>query len=90
MTQTLAGKAHYAADPEDRCRAAGLTETEGAVLALIAQGWTDPEIAASRDVTTRTIQGCVSRIYLKTGVGGGCARVKAALWFYDLLDEEEA
>jgi DNA-binding NarL/FixJ family response regulator len=57
-------------DPREDHRVAapdGLTEREIEILRLIAQGLTNPEIAARLFLSTHTIKTHVNRIFAKTG-----------------------
>lgn len=55
-----------------------LTERETEVLAAMARGRANPEIAAELVLSERTVRNHVSRIYTKLGVGN---RVEAVLWW---------
>jgi DNA-binding NarL/FixJ family response regulator len=57
-----AGPASPAAPPPD-----GLTQREAEILALIARGFTNPEIAAQLFLSNHTIKTHISRIFAKTG-----------------------
>jgi DNA-binding NarL/FixJ family response regulator len=56
------GRPGLAAAPPD-----GLTQREAEILALIAQGLTNPEIAARLFLSSHTIKTHISRIFAKTG-----------------------
>jgi DNA-binding NarL/FixJ family response regulator len=45
----------------------GLTQREAEILALIAQGLTNPEIAARLFLSNHTVKTHISRIFAKTG-----------------------
>jgi len=45
-----------------------LTASETRVAELVAQGWTNKQVAASLHLTERTVEGTLSRVYAKLGV----------------------
>jgi DNA-binding CsgD family transcriptional regulator len=45
-----------------------LTASERRVAGLVAEGWTNREVAAALHVTPRTVEGTLSRVYTKLGV----------------------
>lgn len=55
----------------------GLTEREWAVVKLMAQGMTNPQIAAALDLTKQTVRNKVTKIYTKVGVA---SRPAFLLW----------
>ena len=60
---------------------AGLTRRQLEVLALMARGWSNAQIAASRGTTTRAVERAVSRIFERLGLGADPrtnARVRAS------------
>lgn len=66
---------------------------ESEVLALLAQGYSDQEIADRLTVTIQTIKGHTTRIYGKIGVSEaprGARRVRAALWWWRGVGIERA
>jgi DNA-binding NarL/FixJ family response regulator len=67
----LAGRGHGPGAP-----AAGLTEREAEVLALVADGRSNPEIARELEVSLKTVQNHVSRVLAKMQVRD---RTQAAL-----------
>jgi DNA-binding NarL/FixJ family response regulator len=61
---------HRGGEPERAPTAAppdGLTEREAEILSLIAQGLTNPEIAARLFLSNHTVKTHISRIFAKTG-----------------------
>jgi len=65
-----------AADPR-RASFPGLTARESEILALIAQGLDNHDIAARLVLSVRTVERHVSNIYLKLGLEGSAARSSA-------------
>lgn len=60
---------------------AGLTRRQIDVLALVARGWSNEQIAAERGVGTRAVERAISRIFDRlglTGSRGTNARVRAS------------
>ena len=55
----------------------GLSQREGEVLSWLQQGITDKEIALALDVSPRTVQKHLQRIYLHLGVH---TRAEALMW----------
>jgi DNA-binding CsgD family transcriptional regulator len=51
-----------------RARAGGLTETERRVAELVSEGLSTREVAAKLAVSPKTVEGYLSRIYMKLGV----------------------
>ncbi len=84
VTATLAG--YLAKRPEPAaCHAGGLprlTGREREVADLIAQGFTNRQIASALYLTDGTVRNTVSAIYAKIGIGD---RVQAALYLKDRL-----
>jgi DNA-binding NarL/FixJ family response regulator len=67
---TSPARAAPASNPESVSRAAppdGLTQREAEILALIAQGLTNLEIASSLSLSNHTVKTHISRIFAKTG-----------------------
>jgi DNA-binding NarL/FixJ family response regulator len=67
---TLLAAATHAARPEPATATPppdGLTQREAEILALIARGMTNPEIAAALFLSNHTIKTHISRIFAKTG-----------------------
>ncbi len=58
-----------------------LTEREAEVLALMAQGANDQEVASALFIATSTLKHHVVRLFKKIGVR---SRTQAALWYHDL------
>ena len=54
--------------PRDRSDARGLTKAEAAVAALVAEGRTNREVAASLVVSVKTVESHLARIFDKMGV----------------------
>lgn len=59
---------------------AGLTRREAEVLALIAQGKSNEEIAGQLFLSVRTVERHISTIYQKIGASGTAARAAAVAW----------
>jgi DNA-binding NarL/FixJ family response regulator len=60
---------------------AALTRRQIEVLALVARGWSNAEIARERGTTTRAVERSVSRIFQRLGLGADAAtnpRVRAS------------
>ncbi len=57
---------------------ADLSARELDVLRLVAEGWSNAEIAAELALSVRTIERHLSNIYVKFGLGGKAARAAAA------------
>ena len=55
-------------DARDRSDARGLTKAEAAVAALVAEGRTNREVAASLVVSVKTVESHLARIFDKMGV----------------------
>jgi DNA-binding NarL/FixJ family response regulator len=64
LAQSVVGVSRRAASP-----AAALSEREGAVLRLIAQGYSNKEIAGQLDVSVKTIETYKARAMEKLGLG---------------------
>ncbi len=62
---------------ESRRPGLGLTRRESEVLALLAQGWPNKRIAAELGLGVRTVEGHISSLLAKLGVG---SRTEAALY----------
>ncbi|GAB4337980.1 MAG: hypothetical protein Kow0010_26240 [Dehalococcoidia bacterium] len=71
------GQDASARDPGPRY-ALGLTPREEDVLALIAEGMSNAEIAAALVLSVRTVERHISNIYTKLGLDGPSARARAA------------
>ena len=56
----------------------GLTQREGEILAMIARGMTNPEIAAELTLSSHTIKSHISRIFAKTGSADRAAAMRYA------------
>jgi DNA-binding NarL/FixJ family response regulator len=56
----------------------GLTQREAEILAMIAQGMTNPEIAAELFISAHTIKSHVNRIFAKTGSADRAAAIRYA------------
>ncbi|MGW6139801.1 response regulator [Streptomyces sp. NPDC055144] len=69
---------HALQDPDPRI--AALTDREREILTVIAQGWTNSEIAARLHLAESTVKTHVSRILAKTGARD---RVQAVIVAYD-------
>ena len=59
---------------------AGLTRRQIEVLALVARGWSNEQIARERGTTTRAVERAVSRIFARLDLGavGTNPRVRAS------------
>jgi DNA-binding NarL/FixJ family response regulator len=57
----------------------GLTRREAEILAMMARGMTNPDIAAELYVSTHTIKSHINRIFAKTGSADRAAAVRYAL-----------
>jgi DNA-binding NarL/FixJ family response regulator len=60
---------------------AALSNREREVLALVATGLANDEIAARLYLSTRTVERHMSNIYVKLGVSGRAGRAAAAVHF---------
>lgn len=58
---------------------AALSERERDVLRLVAEGWSNAQIAAELVLSVRTVERHLSNVYLKLGVSGKAARAAAAV-----------
>jgi ATP/maltotriose-dependent transcriptional regulator MalT len=58
----------------------GLTSRESEILALVARGESNQEIAAGLVLSVRTVERHISNIYQKLGLDGRTARTAAAAW----------
>jgi len=67
------------APPTARSGAERLSRRELEVLRLLAQGWSDAQIAAQLVISTRTVNHHVAAIYSKLGVSSRAAATRAAL-----------
>ncbi|MDE3230014.1 MAG: response regulator transcription factor [Chloroflexota bacterium] len=65
--------------PTARATTERLTRRELDVLRLLAQGWTDAQIAAQLVISRRTVNHHVTAIYSKLGVTSRAAATRAAL-----------
>ncbi|MBI4497726.1 MAG: tetratricopeptide repeat protein [Chloroflexi bacterium] len=65
--------------PLPRPYPAGLTAREVEVLRLVAQGWTDAQVAEQLVVSPRTVQSHLSSIYSKLGVTSRSAATRYAI-----------
>jgi DNA-binding NarL/FixJ family response regulator len=63
--------------PGARTRPGGLTEREAEILALVAGGRTNQQIAADLVLSIRTVERHLATVYQKLGVGGRSARAAA-------------
>ena len=63
-----AARAHQVAEPSPQGRAGGLSTREVQVLALVATGRTNREIAADLVISDKTVARHVSNIFAKLGV----------------------
>jgi ATP/maltotriose-dependent transcriptional regulator MalT len=63
---------------------AGLTARELEVLRLLAQGWTDAQIAEHLVISVRTVNHHTSSLYSKLGVSSRAAATRAALEYHVL------
>lgn len=61
-----------------------LTPRERAVLALVAEGLTNPEIGKRLHISAQTVKGHISSIFVKTGVK---SRVTLAVQAEQILNE---
>ena len=57
----------------------GLTRREAEILAMMARGMTNPDIAAQLYLSAHTIKSHVNRIFAKTGSADRAAAVRYAL-----------
>jgi DNA-binding NarL/FixJ family response regulator len=57
----------------------GLTRREAEILAMMARGMTNPDIAAELYVSTHTVKSHINRIFAKTGSADRTAAVRYAL-----------
>ncbi|MFF8186367.1 response regulator [Microbacterium sp. NPDC016588] len=66
--------------PQRASPLAGLTRRQVEVLALVARGWSNEQIARERGTTTRAVERAVSRIFARLGLGaaGTNPRVQAS------------
>jgi DNA-binding CsgD family transcriptional regulator len=55
-----------------------LTDTERAICRLVAGGATNEAVAAELDISTRTVEAYLTRVYEKTGQRG---RVALTVWW---------
>jgi DNA-binding NarL/FixJ family response regulator len=69
-----------ATQPRADARLAALTEREHEVLAAIARGWTNAEIAEHFTLTESTVKKHVSRVFAKIGARD---RIQAVIFAYD-------
>jgi len=63
---------------------AGLTAREVEVLRLLAQGWTDAQIAEHLVISVRTVNNHTASLYSKLGVSSRAAATRAALEYHVL------
>ena len=59
----------------DFVRAAGLTSREAQIMALIAAGHTNGQIAEQLTLTEKTVKNHINRLYAKLGVGSRLAAI---------------
>jgi DNA-binding NarL/FixJ family response regulator len=64
-----------------------LSNRELDVLALVAEGLENDEIAARLYLSVRTVERHLSNVYAKLGVSGKAARAAAAVRFSRSLDQ---
>ena len=62
----------------------GLSQREAEILALLARGQSNQEIAAGLVLSVRTVERHISNIYQKLGLEGRTARTAAAAYLYRL------
>lgn len=65
-------------EPQKRDLPDGLTQREAEILAMIASGMANPEIAARLFLSSHTIKSHVSRIFAKTGSADRAAAIRYA------------
>jgi DNA-binding NarL/FixJ family response regulator len=58
---------------------AGLTAREVEVLRLLAQGWTDAQIAGQLEISPRTVNRHTTSLYSKLGVSSRAAALRSAI-----------
>jgi DNA-binding NarL/FixJ family response regulator len=75
VTAVLAAAGH--GPPPRPARPAGLTDREVEVLALVARGLTNKEVATALDISTKTAGNHLQNIYAKVGV---TTRAAAAMY----------
>ncbi len=56
----------------------GLTQREAEILAMIARGMTNPDIAAELYLSAHTIKSHINRIFAKTGSADRAAAIRYA------------
>ena len=66
--------------PARRRSPAGLSPREAEVLALVAEGRSNQEIAAALVLSVRTVERHLARVYDKLGTGAAAPRVAAAAY----------
>jgi DNA-binding NarL/FixJ family response regulator len=65
-------------EPPKRARPDGLTQREAEILAMIASGMANPQIAAELFLSSHTVKSHISRIFAKTGSAGRAAAIAYA------------
>lgn len=64
--------------PLPRALPDGLTQREGEILSMIAQGMANPDIAAALYLSSHTVKTHINRIYAKTGSADRAAAIRYA------------
>jgi ATP/maltotriose-dependent transcriptional regulator MalT len=72
----------------ESARAAGLSSREAQIMALIAAGHSNPEIAEQLVLAEKTVKNHVNRIYAKLGVGSRPAAISC--WAPSAHDQPDA
>ena len=63
---------------KEQRQAHGLTQREAEILSMIAQGMTNPAIAAELYVSAHTVKSHINRIFAKTGSSDRAAAIRYA------------
>jgi len=74
----VAAAAGQQAKPAERKLPDGLTQREAEILSMIAQGMTNPAIAATLYVSAHTVKSHINRIFAKTGSADRAAAIRYA------------